>query len=85
MLGHARCLVDAGFANIKKRYMVTNCETLTQLGAVVDESAFCNTSVCYPAWTWRRWKPFLEENFKAVPGIMYVSARSEFGVILVSK
>ena len=69
-IGHARCLVDTGFAHLKKQYRRHDCETLEQLAMVVDKSSDKNVAVCYPTWVWRRWKPFLEEHFKPVPGIM---------------
>lgn len=30
--GHARCLVDAGFAHIKKLYRRSDCETVDDIG-----------------------------------------------------
>ena len=36
--GHARCLIDAGFAHIKKLYRRTDCETLEDIGMHIDET-----------------------------------------------
>jgi len=49
----------------KIKYRNTECETLEQLSDVVD------VAVRFPAWNWRKWKPFLDAMFGAVLGIRY--------------
>ena len=67
--GHARCLVDGGFAHLKQRYRKSDCDTLDQLQQVVDVSSSTNEAVRYPAWTWRNWKSFLSAKFRPVRGV----------------
>lgn len=69
--GHARCLVDSGFASLKKLYRRSDCDTIGQLEDVVEKSSATNSAVRYPAWRWFNWKAFLEPVIKAVPGIRY--------------
>ncbi|WAR12704.1 hypothetical protein MAR_026884 [Mya arenaria] len=40
--GHTRCLVDSGFANIKKLFRQCDVESLAQLAEVVDKSSKSN-------------------------------------------
>ncbi|XP_060600079.1 uncharacterized protein LOC132753609 isoform X1 [Ruditapes philippinarum] len=67
--GHARCLVDAGFAHLKIKFRRHDVETLQQLADVTEKSSTTNSAVCYPQWSWRQWKPFLERFFKPIIGI----------------
>ncbi|XP_053392013.1 uncharacterized protein LOC128554725 isoform X2 [Mercenaria mercenaria] len=67
--GHARCLVDSGFASLKKLYRRTDCDSLVQLQHVVDMSSATNEAVRYPAWQWRDWKSFLGPVIKPMRGI----------------
>ena len=67
--GHARCLIDGGFALIKKLYRRCDCDGIGQLEDVVNKSSSTNTAVRYPAWQWRSWKPYLTQFFKPVKGI----------------
>lgn len=69
LAGHAKCLVDSGFGNVKRLYRRTDCESLDQLEDVVNKSSYSNTAVRYPAWSWRNWKGFLGDHFKALNGI----------------
>ena len=72
--GHARCLVDSGFACLKKLYRRSDCDTIGQLQDVVNKSSSTNTTVRYPTWQWMDWKAFLEPVFKSVKGIRSVCA-----------
>ncbi|XP_053386664.1 uncharacterized protein LOC128550843 [Mercenaria mercenaria] len=67
--GHARCLVDSGFASLKKLYRRTDCDSLVQLQHVVDMSSATNEAVRYPSWQWRDWKSFLGPVIKPMRGI----------------
>ncbi|XP_052274560.1 uncharacterized protein LOC127874348 [Dreissena polymorpha] len=67
--GHARCLVDSGFAHIKLKYRRHDCETREQLAETVEGSSVGNMAVSYPQWSWRAWKEFLGQHFKSVIGI----------------
>ena len=67
--GHARCLVDSGFASVKKLYRRTDCDTFDQLEEIVNKSSTTNEAVRYPAWQWRDWKAFLEPVFRPLPRI----------------
>ncbi|KAH3892302.1 hypothetical protein DPMN_016417 [Dreissena polymorpha] len=63
---HARSHVDSGFAAIKKRYRVTDVETLAEMAGVVEQSSVTNTAITYPLWPWNDWKSFLEPRVKTV-------------------
>ncbi|XP_053406279.1 uncharacterized protein LOC123531757 [Mercenaria mercenaria] len=69
--GHTRCLIDAGFGNIKKLYRRTDCDTPQHIAEVVGKSSVSNFPVAYGAdgWIWRAWKVFLSDRFKKVPNI----------------
>ncbi|XP_053376640.1 uncharacterized protein LOC123565268 [Mercenaria mercenaria] len=69
--GHTRCLIDAGFGNIKKLYRRTDCDTPQHIAEVVGKSSVSNFPVTYGAdgWIWRAWKVFLSDRFKKVPNI----------------
>ncbi|XP_053379714.1 uncharacterized protein LOC123532084 [Mercenaria mercenaria] len=67
--GHARCHVDAGFANVKKLFRRSDCETLGQLENIVNKSSMANLAVRYPQWSWRNWKQFLDGVFKPMKNI----------------
>ncbi|XP_052797705.1 uncharacterized protein LOC128229867 [Mya arenaria] len=85
--GHAKCLVDSGFGNVKRLYRRTDCESLDQLEDVVNKSSYSNTAVRYPAWSWRNWKGFLGDHFKALNGIRkyqyFRFSSTEPGVVVV--
>ena len=69
---HGRCLVDSGFAYIKKKYRHKDVDSLPQLRDVVDESATSNQAVLFQGpdgWVWRDWKSFLSRYFKPLNGI----------------
>ncbi|KAJ8302403.1 hypothetical protein KUTeg_021390 [Tegillarca granosa] len=42
--GHSRCLIDSGFASIKKLYRRSNRDSIEQLQKVVEKSAGSNTA-----------------------------------------
>lgn len=67
--GHARCLVDSGFAALKKLYRRCDCDSIDQLQQIVNKSSATNEAVRYPAWQWRDWKAFLEPVFRPLPRI----------------
>ncbi|KAJ8308706.1 hypothetical protein KUTeg_013580 [Tegillarca granosa] len=73
--GHARCLIDGGFAHIKRQYRRTDVDTLVHLAEVVTKSAYSNRPVLYKAtngsrnWEWRDWKSFLSAHFRSLRGI----------------
>lgn len=64
-VGHTRCLVDACFGLLKKRYRSSNCDSMQQLKKTVELSAKCN-SVQLFQW---EWDTFLWLSFKPLPGI----------------
>ncbi|XP_061192127.1 uncharacterized protein LOC133200324 [Saccostrea echinata] len=72
---HGRCLVDAGFANIKRLYHRTDVDSLPGLLDVVNKSAKSNTAVTYlneageHCWEWFDWKTFISQYFRPVRGI----------------
>ena len=73
--GHAHCHVDAGLGNIKKLYRRTDCESLSQLEEIVNKSSMSNLAVRYPQWIWRKWKEFLDEVFKPLKHIRYLTLK----------
>lgn len=52
--GHGRCLIDGGFALIKKK-LFRHCDGdgIGQIEDVVNRSSSTNTAVRYPEWQWR--------------------------------
>ncbi|XP_065941872.1 uncharacterized protein [Magallana gigas] len=72
---HGRCLVDAGFANIKRLYHRTDVDSLSGLVEVVRKSARSNSLVTYindageHSWEWYDWKSFTSTFFTNVKGI----------------
>uniref|UniRef100_K1R879 Uncharacterized protein n=1 Tax=Magallana gigas TaxID=29159 RepID=K1R879_MAGGI len=72
---HGRCLVDAGFANIKRLYHRTDVDSLSGLVEVVRKSARSNSPVTYTndagehSWEWYDWKSFTSTFFTNVKGI----------------
>ncbi|XP_053388734.1 uncharacterized protein LOC128551837 [Mercenaria mercenaria] len=59
--GHTRCLIDAGFGNIKTLYRRKDCDTLQHIAEVVINSSHSNQPVTYgggSGWVWRAWKTF---------------------------
>uniref|UniRef100_A0A8W8N980 DUF7869 domain-containing protein n=1 Tax=Magallana gigas TaxID=29159 RepID=A0A8W8N980_MAGGI len=75
--GHARCLIDGGFALLKKLYRRCDCDSIGQLEDVVNRSSTTNTAVRYPAWQWRSWKEYLGQFFKPVKGIRQYCAQGQ--------
>lgn len=76
VVGHTRCLVDGCFGLINQKYRWSDCDTLTQLQTVVEESASVNCAQLYqgpnssrPAFKWYNWVSFLDQRFKPLPGI----------------
>ena len=75
--GHTKCLCDACFGMIKKRYRKSAVNNVAQLAEVIDMSAKCNRSERYNNLTveegnrlvWRRWDDFFSRYFKPVRGI----------------
>ena len=74
LTGHTRCLVDGCFGLLKKRFRRSDCYTMKQLEAVVNESATCNKAQLIPGsgLEWRAWDTFLARHFKPVKGIREV-------------
>ena len=72
---HGRCLVDAGFANVKRLYQRTDVDSLSGLVDVVAKSAKSNSPVTYlndageHTWEWYDWKTFTSNFFTSVKGI----------------
>ena len=67
-VGHTRCMVDACFGLLKKRYRSSDCDTMEHLKTTVELSAKCN-SVQFYSWEWREWDSFLSTSFRPYPGI----------------
>ena len=73
--GHARCLIDSGFAHIKRSYRRSDIDSLDQLAACVEKSAYSNRAELYKDpqggnnWELRDWKTFLGQSFKSLKGI----------------
>ncbi|WAR02814.1 hypothetical protein MAR_009372 [Mya arenaria] len=72
--GRTRCLVDSGFANIKKLFRRCDVDSLAQLAEVVDKSSKSNVPVPYKKtdgsenWAFD-WKSYLQLDFLPVRGI----------------
>ena len=67
-----RCLIDAGFGNIKTLYRRKDCDTLQHVTEVVSSSSHSNQPVNYDSgngWVWRTWKAFFADRFKKVPNV----------------
>ena len=67
-VGHTRCMVDACFGLLKKHYRSSDCDTVKQLGAIVEASATCNSTQLFD-WEWWEWDKFLLLKFNPLPGI----------------
>ncbi|XP_048771609.1 uncharacterized protein LOC125677540 [Ostrea edulis] len=68
--GHTRCLVDSGFAHIRKLFRRSDVDSLGQFQTLVNKSSVSNEAVPYgDAWNWRDWKTFLSTYYRAVKGI----------------
>ena len=71
----SRCLVDSGFAHIKKLYRRSDVDCLDQMCDVVNKSSTSNVAVLYlnkngeQQWEWADCKAFLSAQFKPVPNI----------------
>ena len=96
VVGHTRCLVDGCFGLIKQKYRRSDCDTLVQLESVVEDSASVNCAQLYqvpgssrPAFQWYDWVSFLNERFKALPGIRSLQhfrfSRSSPGSVFVKE
>eukprot|EP00117_Sycon_ciliatum_P016477 scpid44506/ scgid15886/ len=74
LTGHTRCLVDGCFGLLKQKFRRSDCYTMGQLVAVVNESASCNKAQLIPGsgLEWRAWDTFLAQHFKPVKGIRKV-------------
>ena len=87
--GHARCLIDGGFALIKKLFRRSDCDGIGQLEDVVNRSSTTNVAVRFPAWQWRSWKTFLTQYFKPLKGIRqyqhFAFHANEPGVVTVQR
>ena len=70
---HGKCLVDAGFGQVKKLYRRSDVDTLQHLCDVVEQSApGHNRAVLFQGpdgWEWRDWKSFLDLYFRRIKGI----------------
>ena len=70
-----RCLVDAGFANIKWLYQRTYVDSLSDIADVVAKSAKFNSPVTYlndageHTWEWHDWKTFNSNFYTLIRGI----------------
>uniref|UniRef100_A0A8W8NWW7 DUF7869 domain-containing protein n=1 Tax=Magallana gigas TaxID=29159 RepID=A0A8W8NWW7_MAGGI len=68
--GHTNCLVDAGFAHIKKLYIRTDNDSLSDLVRTVEKSSKVNKAVIVnETFQWRDWKSFLADEFCPIYGI----------------
>lgn len=69
--GHTRCLVDSGFAHIRKLFRRSDVDSVGQFHTLINKSAATNEAVPFQsaAWKWRNWKSFLSSQFRAVKGI----------------
>ena len=83
-VGHTRCMVDACFGLLKKRYRSSDCDTMEHLKTTVELSAKCNSVQLY-TWEWREWDNFFISSFKPFPGIRKVQhfrfTRSSPGIV----
>lgn len=66
-----RCLVDSGFAHIRKLFRRSDVDSLPQLEMLINKSASTNEAVPFQTgtWQWRDWKAFLSRYFTALRGI----------------
>ena len=67
-VGHTRCIVDACFGLLKKRYRSSDCDTMEHLKTTVELSSRSNVAQLY-SWEWREWDKFFITSFKPYPGI----------------
>ncbi|XP_076116844.1 uncharacterized protein LOC143084316 [Mytilus galloprovincialis] len=73
--GHARCLIDAGFAHSKRLYRRSDVDLLQDIAEIVDKSTASNKAVVMKKenneleWEWRDWKTFFACHFKPLKGI----------------
>ncbi|WAR04042.1 hypothetical protein MAR_010600 [Mya arenaria] len=67
--GHTRCLVDSGFANIKKLFRRCDVDSLAQLAEVVDKSSKSNVPVPYKKTDGSENWAYLQLDFLPVRGI----------------
>ncbi|XP_062573679.1 uncharacterized protein LOC134235558 [Saccostrea cucullata] len=64
---YEECLVDSGFAHIRKLYRRSGIDSLAQFFTLVNKSASSNEAVSYDdTWQWRNWKDFLSTYFRPV-------------------
>ncbi|XP_061178380.1 uncharacterized protein LOC133187022 [Saccostrea echinata] len=74
VVGHTRCLIDAGFARAKKLFRRTDCDSMSELQRVFDHSSTTNKGILYDngresTWKYYGWKEFLGRFFNSLPGI----------------
>ena len=74
--GHTRCLVDGCFGMVKRKYRRSDCDTISELAQVVNESAKCNKAQLVRNQTtrdmavkWYSWDTHLGQFFKPLKGI----------------
>ena len=75
--GHTKCLCDAFYGMVKKRYRKSTLNNISHLAEVNDLSAKCNRSERYNNPTveeerrlvWHRWDELFSRYFKPVRGI----------------
>lgn len=82
VVGHTRCLIDAGFARAKKLFRRSDCDSMRELQQVFERSSSTNKGILYESggdtstWKYYNWKEFLEQFFTSLPGISkYLSFR----------
>ena len=75
--GHTRCLVDGCFGMVKRKYRRSDCDTISELAQVVNESAKCNQAQLVRNQTmrdmavkWYSWDTHLGQFFKPLKGIL---------------
>lgn len=68
VVGHTRCSVDGGFGLAKKRYRMSDCNTMEELSQVISSSSLQNDVNC-ASWEWHKWDDFLASKFRKIDGI----------------
>ena len=62
-------MVDVCFGLLNKCYRSSDCDTVKQLGAIVEAPATCNSTQLFD-WEWQgEWDKFLLLKFNPLPGI----------------
>ncbi|XP_056002594.1 uncharacterized protein LOC130049247 isoform X2 [Ostrea edulis] len=69
--GHTKCQVDAGFAQIKKKYRRSDCDTLQHVADVVSKSSKSNEAVIIEDGNvkYYEWKEYIKTTFQPLKGI----------------